>query len=882
MMRSVPGERLYRRLLSLYPAEFRSRYEAGMLEFYRERRIAGGRRAWLRLMPDLMVSATAERLRRSPASTPHSPPTMLPDLKHALRGLARSPGFTVVVLLTLASGIGANAAIFSVVNGVLLRPLPFAEPERLVDFRHTEPYSNVSEPEFIDYRRDVPSLERLAAWTTSEGTLESDAEPVRIPMGRVSDGFFQVLGVKPLLGRTFAPDEDLPAQGQSPVVVLSEAAWRGWFGADPAILSREIRLNGVPRRVIGVMPAGFSFPDANIAVWQPLRLDYASPWTRNNHYLLLVGRLKPGATAAATASEANLLTRRWITDFPEFYTADNPETAVVQPLMERILNNSRPYLVTLLAAVGLVLLIACANVANLLLIRGETRRRELGIRTALGASQGRLLSQQLLESGLLAVAGGGLGLLVAWGGTRALLSLAPDTLPRLDQVKLDLPVLLFTLVVSLGTGMLFGLLPAARAARGSAVAAIREGARSSAGRSGSRLRKALVLAEVALAVVMLSGAGLLLRSLQSLSAIDIGFDETRILTARINLPQQKYAADATVIAFANQLEERVRALPGVRAAGLMGWTPVVGEGGTWSIVFDGREIPEISKAPSADPLQVTPGYFNTLGVRLLSGRAFTEQDREGAPPVAVVNEALVRMLWAGQDPIGRTLRMYDTAAPWVTIVGVVRDIRTRGLERDVPPTMFFPYAQTAKSAYYMPRQMTLAVKTEGRPDAVAGAVRQIMKELEPAAPVSQIRSMEAVFGTALASRRFSTVLLGGFAGLALLLAGLGIYGVIAYGVSQRTYEIGLRQALGADRRSVLSLIVGEGLKLTGAGLMVGLLGTLAAGQVIRSLLVNVGVTDPVTLGGVVVLLTGVAALASWIPARRAMAVSPTEALRGGG
>jgi predicted permease len=314
----------------------------------------------------------------------------------------------------------------------------------------------------------------------------------------------------------------------------------------------------------------------------------------------------------------------------------------------------------------------------------------------------------------------------------------------------------------------------------------------------------------------------------------------------------------------------------------MGWTPVVGEGGTWSIVFDGREIPEISRAPSADPLQVTPGYFNTLGVRLLSGRAFTEQDREGAPPVAVVNEALTRMLWPGQDPIGRTLRMYDTAAPWVTIVGVARNIRTRGLERDAPPTMFFPYAQTGKSAYYMPRQMTLAVKTEGRPDAVAGAVRQIMKELEPAAPVSQIRSMEAVLGTALASRRFATVLLGGFAGLALLLAGLGIYGVIAYGVSQRTYEIGLRQALGADRRSVLSLIVAEGLKLTGAGLMVGLLGTLAAGQVIRSLLVNVEVTDPVTLGGVAVLLTGVAALASWIPARRAMAVSPTEALRGGG
>jgi putative ABC transport system permease protein len=313
----------------------------------------------------------------------------------------------------------------------------------------------------------------------------------------------------------------------------------------------------------------------------------------------------------------------------------------------------------------------------------------------------------------------------------------------------------------------------------------------------------------------------------------------------------------------------------------MGWTPVVGDGGTWSIVFDGREIPEISKAPSADPLQVTPGYFQTLGVRMASGRAFTEQDREDAPPVAVVNEAMARMLWPGQDPLGRTLRMYDTAAPWVTIVGVAKDIRTKGVERAAPPTMLFPYAQSGRSAYYMPRQMTLAVKTEGSPEAVAGAVRRIMQDLEPTAPVSQVQSMADVYGSALASRRFSTVLLGGFAGLALLLAGVGIYGVIAYGVSQRTYEIGLRQALGADRGSVLSLIVAEGLRLTGAGLVVGLLGTLAAGQLIRSLLVDVGVTDPLTLGGVALLLAGVAGVASWLPARRAMAVAPTEALRGG-
>ena len=884
MSSPVPGERLYRLLLHLYPAPFRDRYGAGMLEFYRERRRVSGPFVWPRVLLDLLLNATAERLRHQspPASNPQPLATMLQDLRHAIRGLLRTPGFTTVVLLTLALGIGANAAIFSVVNGVLLRPLPFPEPDRLVDFRHNEPSSMVSEPEFRDYRRDMRTLAQLAAWTSSEANLESDAEPVRITTARVSDGFFQVLGVEPMMGRTFSPDEQTPAQVPSPVVVLSENAWRNWFGADPDILNREIRLNGITRQVIGVMPGGFNFPSAETALWQPLRLNYDSLWTRNNHYVYLAGRLAEGATAAGAQVEANVLTRRWVTDFPDIYTPERPFVAEVKPMTDRLLGTSRPYLTTLLAAVGLVLLIACANVANLLLIRGETRRRELGIRTALGASRGRLISQQLIESGVLAIAGGGLGLLMAWGGVKVLISLAPATLPRLEQIRLDGTVLWFTLVVSLGTGVLFGLLPAARAAWQSAGVAVREGARSSAGRSGSRMRKALVLGEVALAVVMLSGAGLLLRSLRSLQQVDIGFEPAGVLTARINLPPLNYPDDEKVVSFATQLEERVRALPGVTGAGLMGWTPVVGDGGQWSIVIDGVEVGEISRAPAANPLQVSAGYFGTLGVRMVQGRAFTDQDRMGGAPVAIVNATMAKQLWPGQDPVGRTLRMFNPQSPWVTIVGVADDIRTSGVDRAVPPTMYFPYEQSGKSAYFMPRQMTLAVKVAlGNPEVMGAVVKKIVHELDPGAPVSEVRSMDAVFGTALASRRFTTVLLGWFAGLALLLAGLGIYGVIAYGVSQRTYEIGLRQALGADRGSVMSMIVSEGLRLTGAGLVVGLLGTLAAGQLIRSLLVNVGVLDPVTLGAVAVLLASVAALASWIPARRAMAVSPTEALRGG-
>jgi len=883
-MAPVQGERLYRLLLGLYPGRFRLRYQEAMLDFYRERRRAAGPSIWPRLLLDLLTSAAAERLRSEP--TPQGGKltvnSLFQDLRLSLRGLARTPGFTAVVLLTLALGIGANAAIFSVVNGVLLRPLPFRDPDGIVDFRHQDPYWNVSEPEFLDYRRGLGRLERLAAYTDYGANLAGEEEPVRIIGARVSDGFFSVLGVDPMMGRTFAPEEEQPATAPSSVIVISEAVWRNQFGADPKILSREVRLNGVPRRVIGVMPARFTFPEAATGVWLPLRLNYDSLWTRNNHYLLLVGRLKDGATAAQANAEAVALARRWPAEFPQWYAADRPLVPVVQPLRERVLSGSRPYLVTLLGAVGFVLLIACANVANLLLIRGEARRRELGIRTALGATGRRLVAQQLSEAGLLALAGGGLGLLVALGGVRMLLRLAPATLPRLQDVRLDLPVLGFTLGVSLATGVLFGLLPAVRAARGGGGgAALREGARSLSSRGGNRMRRALVMGEVALAVVMLSGAGLLVRSLRSLQQVDIGFDAERILTARINLPPLDYPEDAKAIGMIEQLEQRVRALPGVVAAGSMGWAPVVGGGGTWSILVDGRVVQDIGQAPDADPQQVTPGYFKTLGVQILRGRAFTEQDRDGAPPVAIVNEAMAKQFWPGQDPLGHTIKMFNPASPWVTVVGVARDMLSRGVGKSVPPTMFFPYAQTAKSAYYMPRQFTIAVKTARNPEAMSRELSRVVHELDRGAPVSELRTMEEVMGTALASRRFTTLLLGWFAGLALLLAGLGIYGVIAYGVTQRTSEIGLRQALGADRGSVLGLIVTEGLRLTGVGLGLGLLATLATGRLIRSMLVNVQVSDPLTLIGVVLLLAAVAALASWIPARRAMAVSPTEALRGG-
>jgi len=879
-----PGERLFRALLRLYPGAFRARYGEEMLDFYRERRRTAGPGIWPGLLINVFTNAAIERLRREPRA-PHEKVTMqsfLRDLRFTVRSLLRTPGFTAVVLVTLALGIGANAAIFSVVNGVLLTPLPFPEPETIVDLRHQSPFSTVSEPEFRDYRRDMRTLERLATWTGYDANLSGDQEPIRITGARVSDGFFEVMGVAPILGRTFAADEQKPAQVPAPVIVISENAWHTWFGSDPAILTREVRLNGVPRRVIGVMPARFGYPEAGTAVWLPLRLDYDSLWTRNNHYMIAVGRLRPGATAEQANVEANLLTTRWLKDFPETYFPDKPFIAEVKPLMERVLNNARPYLLTLFGAVGFVLLIACANVANLLLVRGEARRRELSIRTALGASSRRLVSQQLTEAGLLALGGGGLGILLAWAGVRLLVRVAPTSLPRLDQVGLDGRVLIFTLAVCLVTGLLFGLLPALHSSHRDQVAALRDGTRSGASRSGTRARRVLVMAEVALAVVMLAGAGLLIKTLRGLQAIDIGFEPERVLTARLNLPPLDYPDDGKVIAFMNQLEEKLRTVPGATAAGIMGWTPVVGNRSTWSINLDGRQDQEIAQAPSADPLQVTPGFFKTLGVRMVRGRAFTEQDRQDAPPVVIINEAMAKQLWPGVDPVGRTLKMFNPQAPWATIVGVMADIRTAGVESPAPMTMVFPWTQAGRSAYFMPRQMTVLVKAGGKPELLGNPLRAAVRELDRGAPVSEVRSMESALGTGLASRRFTTLLLGWFAALALLLAGLGIYGVIAYGVSQRTYEIGLRQALGADRGSVLGMIVGDGLRLTGIGLGVGLLGTLLTGRLIGTLLVDVRSTDPVTMIGVVLILAVVAGLASWLPARRAMAVSPTEALRGGG
>ncbi|MDQ6829869.1 MAG: ABC transporter permease [Gemmatimonadota bacterium] len=894
-MSETPGERWYRRLLALYPARFRERFGDEMLELFRDRERRGGEHAtrWPRLLLDVLSTAPLEhahdvarrRRERRDATMSRSNPQMgdgmlwsiRHDIRYALRGMLRKPAFSAVVLLTLSLGIGANAAIFAVVNGILLRPLPYRDAARIVHFEHTDPYWSVSEPEFMDYKRDMRSFELLAAYNTGDVSLTGGDEPARVEVARVSNEFFHVLGVQPQVGRTFTPDEYASKGGS--VIVLSDAVWRARFGADRHMVGKDVMINGRPRTVIGIMPPRFDYPASITGIWSPMRLNPDSLWTRNNHYLSMVGKLALGTSVERARVEAMTLERRWMKDFPETYFPGKPLLANMSTITDSIIGSTRPFLLALLGAVAFVLLIACVNVANLLLARGESRRKELAIRTALGASRRRLVRQVLTESALYAIGGGALGIALAWWGQRLLIAAAPTTIPRLGEIHMDATVLAFTFVVSLATGMLFGLVPALRGSRDDSADTLKEGGKTSTTGTGFRTaRGVLVVAEVALAVVMLTGAGLMLRSLWKLQGTDLGFDPSRVLTMQIALPLAAYPEGRT-IDFFQDLTTRVEAMPGVRAAAAVRSLPIGGGGDIWSIQIDGRVVKVISEAPSAAPQQVTPDYFKALSIPILRGRRFLASDRVGAPYVAMVNETMAKQLWPGKDPVGHTIRMFDTTAMWATVVGVVKDVRSRGLEEEIPPTMYFPHAQAGKTNYGSALTMSLVIHTAGDPALAAGAVRAAVRAIDKNVPVSQVRTMDEVVAGSIASRRFSTTLLAAFALLALVLAGIGIYGVIAYSVSQRTYEIGLRMALGAQRGSVMRLVLTQGMRMTAIGLAIGIVGAIAIMRLLRSMLVSVSVLDLPTLGTVSLALAAVAALACLLPARRAVDISPTEALR---
>jgi predicted permease len=887
----LPGERWFRLLLRLYPAEFRARVGAEMVDFYRDRwrahRRAGGSTValWLRLLADLAAHAPAEhlaerarrRLAPSPPPFPECPPVPSRHLRLALRSLARRPGFAAVVLATLALGIGANAAIFSVVNGILLRPLPFRAPEQIVRVTLADPYSQLAEMELMDLRRDMRAFASIAAWRGADATITGGPEPDRVALAAVTDGFFTTLGAAPALGRTFTPEEE--RRGGPRAIIVSDALWRGYLGGRKDIVGSTIEINGVPRHVVGVMPPRFDYPAKEAAGWVPMRLNPDSLDTRNNHSVQGIARLRPGTTAQSAFTEMATLTARWKRDFPDIYGPEAPLTPVVTPIEQAIVGDTRPFLLALMGAVGFVLLIACVNVANLLITRGESRRRELAVRAALGASRTQLAQQVLAEGALLALGGGALGLLAAWAATRGLLALAPDNIPRLDEVRIDPMVLAFTFGVSLLSGLLAAVVPAVRAARGAPAQPLREGGRGATSSSATRrTRSALVVAQVALAVVTLAGAGLMLRSLWKIQATDLGFVPERVLTARVS-PSDRNADDARTVQLWRTIVDRVAAVPGVRSVAASSTLPVANEDDSrWSILLDNRLLKNISESPSAKPVHVTPDFFRTMGIRVMRGRPLLPTDREGAPTVIVVNEAMARQMWPNRDPLGHTVRMFGSG-DWATVVGVVRDVRSGGFQAEVPPTLYAPHAQGTAAAYYTPQSMTLAIRTAGDPTAVAAAVRAAIRATAPGAPVTEVRTMDEIVAASISSRRFSTTLLGVFAAVALALAGIGIYGVIAFLVAQRTGELGLRMALGAQRTAVIGLVLRQGMRLTGIGLAVGLVGALALTRLVRSLLVNVSAFDPATFAAVALGLLGVGLIACTVPARRALGVSPTQALR---
>jgi putative ABC transport system permease protein len=865
-------------LLRLYPGEFRARYGKQMREFHDQR--VQENAGWPRIVGDHVSSALQEQVQSAG-----------PDVKYAMRGMLRRPGFAAVIILTIAVGIGANAAIFSVVNGILLRPLPYRDVERVVVLGHEPPHWLVSEPQYAIYREKVRSFASLAGYTTIEGNLATTEDAERVAMSGVTTNFFATVGVQPMLGRAFSADE--AATRPSPVAILSHDVWQRHFQGDSSAIGKRFTINGIPRTVIGVMPQHFDFPSKNTKVWLPTcsqrtcaSLTTLQPDTLDgfaNHYLFVVGRLRDGFTIDQARGETGILARQIVREHPGNFDPRNPLTPKLGLLRDQILGPTRPYLFAMLGAVGVVLLVVCANVASLLLSRGEARRREMSLRMALGASSRRLVTQLLTEATVLAAIGGIAGLGLARAGNRALVAMAPPSLPRLDEIRVDWLVAAFGLVVSVGAGLVFGIVPALRASSEDPAEALKSAGKGASHSGGTnRARRMLVVAEVALAMVLLSGAGMLTRSLIHLHRQGMGFDTSNALTAKVSVSGGAYTNERT-IQFFQELTDRARQIRGVQAVGAARWLPVVDQGGSWDIIVEGKTFPQ-GTAPSPVPQEVTPNYFAAIGLKLLQGRDFSDADRAGAPLVGVVSESFVKKIWDGESALGRRFRLGGRdSTQWVTVIGVVSDFKPRGFTDTPAPTMYFAHAQAATSSYYVSRSMSLVLRTSPgiNPLSLGNPIRAAARALDPGVPVSSVMTLDALVGTSTAQRRFSTTLIAGFALLALLLAGIGIYGVISYAVSERTFEIGIRMALGAERGEVMGLVVGDGVKLTVIGIAIGAVGSAALARVMSSLLVGAPPVDFVTLGGVAAVLALVAVGASAMPARRASSVNPTEALRQG-
>lgn len=805
------------------------------------------------------------------------------DIRFGYRMLCKTPGFAIVAVIVLALGIGANTAIFSVVNAVLLRPLPYQQPDRLVQIWHTPPQSSfpgmtrftVSPANYLDWESQNHSFEQMAIYRYSDLNLTGKGESEVVTAIRVSPDFFSVLRTQPLLGRSFSAEEN--AAGHGNVVVLNYAFWKSHFAADPNIVGQTISLNSQSYNVVGVMLAQFDFPlssDPKLQpqMWTPLAWTDEERAIRGNHNYFVIARLKPNADLHQAQAEMNTISSRLEQQFP---ADDKGWGAAVIPLQEQMVGEVRPALMILLGAVGFVLLIACANVANLVLAKTLSRQKEIAIRTALGASQARILRQVLSETLLLSLTGGVIGLFIAHFGVKLIVAFLAQQLPRADEISLDAPVLAFTLGVSLLTGVIAGLLPALRAAGTNLSDSLKQGlGRTDADSGGNRTRSVLVISEVALSLVLLIGAGLMIRTLSRLRSVDSGMDPHNVLTLELGLSHVKYAQPVQQVAFYNQLLQRVRSLPAVESASAIDSLPLGGSGSTQPIAVEGRPAVPMSEQPEVAVRRIDSAFIHTMRIPLLQGRELNDADTADRPGVILISQSMAKRIWPGENPIGKHLTLTFFPDTLREVVGIVGDVKQDGLEViDPVATLYVPMAQLP--SFYM----SVVVRTTSEPMALVSSITDAVHKLDREQPVLDAITMDEIVAKSLSQQRFNMLLFGAFAGLALLLAAIGIYSVLAYSVRRRVREIGVRMALGAQRMDVIRLILGQGIRLVLIGIVIGVAAAFPLTHLITSQLFGVSAVDPWTFAGVALVLVIVAIAACYIPARRAAKVDPMVALR---
>jgi putative ABC transport system permease protein len=897
---------LLRAGLRLYPERFRQTYGDEMETLFCDRwRDAAGAlsrcRLTVRTLANLTVSAAAEHRRSSFKGSIDRPnvhqeisrnggglvASLLRDAQYALRMLWRQPAFSLFLVLTLAVGIGANTAVFSVVNGVLLKPLPFAHSEHLVavwgrfdpESGFNFPQFPLSNPEFVDYKQASRALEDIAAWSRQSITVGgSDAAPERAPAAAVSANLFSLLRVAPVAGRTFRDDEDRPRAPS--VAIVSYGYWRARFGGDPSLVGRAVPMNGVPTTVIGIMPEGFTFPGTTTKIWVPLGIDPASPGNRKGHGIRAIGRLAQGSSLEAARAELTTIMAGWKAQYPDIHTG---HYLYIRPLLEDVAGSVRPALLALLGATAFVLLIVCANVASLMMARGEARTREMAIRSALGAQRARLVRLSLVESSIIAALGGGIGIVLANVGVRLLLAADPSSVPRSAEVGIDASILAFAAFVSLSSAVVFGLVPAIRGASPMLQDTLRDTTRSTTAGAGRQLmRRTLVAVEVALGVILLFGAGLMLRSFDRLLSVDPGFRPAGVLMANVSLPPATYKEASRVEAFYAQLMTRLRSTPGIHSASAASGVPLWNDAGVWDFEVEGRPRPRPGEvAWNAAATVARSGFFETLGIPLANGRFFTDRDDERGMTVAVINQAMVARFFAGEDPIGRRIRVAGVTDPagWMTIVGIARDIRDQTLDTRPRPTYYLAHEQTARTIGGGYPSMSVLIRTDGPSENATAALRSAVRELDPGLPVFDVQTVDAIIDQSVARPRFTTLLLSLFAFIGIVLGATGIYGVLAYTVTRRTQEIGIRRALGAQTSALVRDVIAGGMLPVAAGLVLGIIGSFWATGLLKTQLFEISPTDGKTYTLAVVGVIVVSLLACVLPARRALRVNPIIALR---